>query len=462
MNNELRTSLIMDLKGNLSVGVRRNERAIQRMSRNGQRNLRGLDRGFRRHGESVFGLIGRYKSLAAVAAGAAASNNVIETDARFTQFGINADLDDKQVEALKRKIFDVANRPDIRVKPSEILGGVEEVVKQTGNPKFAISNLENIGRLISATDTSGRDAGATIANLFNQFDIKKADIIAQSLDTMAKGGKKGAFELADFATQMNTVGAAYASTGRKGNKAVVELDAIMQMVRRTSGSAESAATNFERLISTITAEKVQELRDRNIDLSKSPPDIIKQIIRATGGDEEKLSEVFDIRALRGMRAFGLQFKAKKGFELFDELLAIKGTGETLTADSLRKAKTAKSTKQSVFTGGEKIINSLLSTNLKDMSSVIDKIQTSDSPISEIISLPDKLIRRTASDVGSLNQAAGQLVIDAIRGVFRDEFKATVEIKVEGPATVKKVNRRGRISNFNIDVVQDNGATMVTQ
>ncbi len=391
MANDLRTTVILDLKGNLERNARRNSRAIKDMTRSGNHSLRNLNSGFKRHGSTVTGLIGRYKSLAGVAAIAAAgiaANKVISVDARLTQFGINADIDDSELENVKRKIFSTANLPHIRVKPDEIFSGLEEIQKQTGQKDFAINNLENIGLLISATGAAGRDVGATLSNLFNQLDIKKADAITRSLDLLAIGGKKGAFELADFATQFNTVGAAFASTGSKGEKAVGELNAIMQMVRRTSSTSDSAATNFERLISAITSEKVQELRDSGIKLFKNEetkeflpqPDIIKQIITVTGGDEEKLGRVFDIRALKALRAFGLQYKAGKGFKLFDELLAIKGTGETLRADSLRNAKTAESVKTSISNNFGEFFDDIFSDGTKALAESFDKVDKGESNI----------------------------------------------------------------------------------
>lgn len=450
MSENLRTTVILDLKGNLERNARRNSRAIKDMTRNSNRSLSNLNAGFKRHQGAVSGLIGRYKTLAVVAgiavAGAAAKK-VVGFDARLTQLGINANLDDEAIEKIKQNILSVAGKPGIRVDRNEILGGIEEIIKQTGQEDFAtnVANIENIGKVISAAGATGISAGAVFAGLFSKFDLKKADDITTALNILAEGGKEGAFEFADFATQFNRVGAAMASTGRKGLPAVRELGAVMQMIRETATGSESASTNFERLMSSIFVEKVQELRDRGIDLSQSPPDIIKQIVTLTGGSQEKQGEVFEIRALNALRAFNIPFNRGEGFQKFNEILSIKGEGGILTANSLRKAITAESVNKDIGNSIFGYFDDLFSDSTKALAESFDKVDTGESNV-----------LREAFNLGS---KLGRKALEA-KGLVSEEQKSSVDIHIKSDVPVTVKNLKSSSPNHKLNV--DTGATMVGQ
>ena len=382
---QLKTSVIIDLAGNLERRAKRYGKSMNKFRANAVRNMSMVKKSAHGAGGTMGMMLMKYKMLIAMGATVGSAKFVVDLDERLTQLAINADLAQGAIKLLKKDIYDTATKGGIRTDTSEMIGAIEEIVKRTGDLKLARTNLEGIGMAISATGASGKDIGSMVANLFEKFNIRDANVILKTIDTMSLQGKEGAFELADFATQMNEVAAAYAATGRKGPAAAKEMGAILQMIMRTSGSAAEASTNFQRMLSTITSEKVKELQKRGIQLFDAKelakgikvmrpiPDIIKDIIRTTGGDEEKLAQVFDIRAMRGLRAFALEFKATGAFKDFDKFLAMQGDGATLMADSARKANIAAGAIRNLSTAWKRFSDNVLSGPLQSLADMLNAL-----------------------------------------------------------------------------------------
>ena len=383
---DLRTSVVVDLTGNLPRQARRFGQQFTRFSRTSQRgaavlrrSLAGVDRQLDRIGN-------RYTALIATAALTAAGRQVINFDADLKQLAVDADITDMQLAKVKQQILDVANSANIRVNRNDLLGAMKEIIAQTGDLDVAVDNLRNIGLLMRATGSAGSDAGALVANFYEKFQIRDAQAMLQVLDESALLGKAGAFELRNLATEGNSVTAAYAGTGRVGPVAVREMNALLQVIRRTTPSAAEASTAFERMLSTLTIEKVTDLQKAGIqiwDLEKLKegnkiarpiPDILQDILKATGGDVEILGKIFDIRAMRAVRAFMLEFNANNGaLPSMERFLAVTGDGSQIIKDAGRNAKTAKAALQSLKNTGAEVADSNLSQPLQDAAGVVDAV-----------------------------------------------------------------------------------------
>jgi len=383
---DLRTSVIVDLTGNLPRQARRYGQQFTRFSRTSQRgaavlrrSLAGVDRQLDRIGN-------RYTALIATAGLTAAARQVINFDADLQQLAVDADITDMQLAKVKQQILDVANSADIRVNRNDLLGAMKEIIAQTGNLDVAVDNLRNIGLLMRATGSAGSDAGALVANFYEKFQIRDAQAMLQVLDESALLGKAGAFELRNLASEGNSVTAAYASTGRVGPIAVREMNALLQVIRRTTPSAAEAATAFERMLSTLTIEKVGELQQAGIQIwdidalekgtkiARPIPSILQDILKATGGDIEILGKIFDIRAMRAVQAFMLEFNANNGaLPSMEKFLAVSGDGSQIIKDAGRNARTAKAALQSLKNTGAEVADNNLSNPLKGAAEAVDLV-----------------------------------------------------------------------------------------
>jgi len=349
--SEERIKILVNLAGNVARKARQYAKSMQRFERSTSTSLRRVRRAARAAGRGIKRMGNRYTALAATAAGTVAVRSIASMEDRLTALGIQAGVTDDRLASLKKRIFDVAKQPSVRLDPQEILAGLEKVVSITGNFDVAVGNINNIAHAIRASGSAGEDVGALVANLFQKFNIRDAKTMAKMLGLLSQQGEKGAFELKDLATQGNRVTAAFAATGRTGTAAVREMGALLQMIQRNTGSADEASTAFERMLATITQEKVSELQKNGIQIwdqkqlakgnkvARSIPDIIKDIVIATNGDVQKLSSIFDIRALRAVNAFVLDFKKNKGFKDFNDFLHTEGNSAQLFAESARQADT---------------------------------------------------------------------------------------------------------------------------
>ena len=383
---DLRTSVIVDLKGNLPRQARRFGQQFTRFAKSSKqgaavlrRSLAGVDRQLDRLGN-------RYTALIATASIAAAGRQVINFDADLKQLAVDADITDMQLAKVKSQILEVANSANIRVDRNDLLGAMKEIIAQTGNLDVAVDNLRNIGLLMRATGAAGSDAGALVANFYEKFQIRDAQAMLNVLDESALLGKAGAFELRNLATEGNSVTAAYAGTGRVGPTAVREMNAMLQIIRRTTPSAAEASTAFERLLSTLTIEKVSDLQQAGIQIwdieklkegvkiSRPIPSILKDILTATNGDVEILGKIFDIRSMRAVRAFMLEFNANNGaLPSMERFLAVTGDGSQIIKDAGRNAQTAKAAIQSLKNTGAEFASDKLSDPLKDAAAVVGEV-----------------------------------------------------------------------------------------
>lgn len=355
---DLRASVSVMLRSNVAAVAKGMGDAIRGMAGSADRDLGRVGRAAQLAGNAIDGLGNRYTALVTGAAGLGTAKVLIDQEMRFTRMGIAADMTADQVDAMRREILRVANLPDIRVDSSEITSAIEQILEKTGNLDLARDNIRNIGLAIQATGAAGADVGSMFADAFEKFGIKDSAQILAATDAIAAQGKAGAFTLANLATQGSRVTSAYAVTGRQGVQAMTEMGAALQMIRRGVSSPEQAATAFEALLRTLQdADKVKMLKaggiqimdPKNPKVMRSVIDIMQDIIKKTGGDALKLSQVFDSEAMRAFNGAVAEFKQTGGFESFAKFLEAGGDGSTLMTDSARAAKEASSALQSLKT-----------------------------------------------------------------------------------------------------------------
>lgn len=382
---DLRTSVIVDLAGNLPRQAPRFGQQIEQLGTRGSRSMRMLTGSITATSRGLDRLGNRYTAFLTGAAGAAAVKGVMDFDAQLKQLAVDADITDEQLAKVKQRILDVANSPNIRVNAGELTAGVKEIVARTGELDVALDNLETLGITMRATGSAGEDSAALVANFFEKFRIRDPKQMLATLDEAALLGKEGAFELRDLATEGNSVSAAFAMTGRTGPIAAREMLTLLQIVRRTSSNAAEAGTSFERFIATLTSEKVGMLQKNGIKIwdpeelekgnkmARPIADIVHDILKATGGDPEILSKIFDVRALRAMNAFALEFKETGALPSVEKFMNVVGDGSQIMEDASRNASTAAAAWQQLQNSISRAADRNLSEPLKDLADWADEL-----------------------------------------------------------------------------------------
>ena len=385
MAGELKTSVIIDLSGNLANRARKYGRALGDFSSRGRRQLNRLKSTAAATGRTIGRMGNRYTAMGGAVAAAASARGIINMDARMEALGIQAGRTTEEMQALKREIFATATTANIRVNPDQILDAIEEIVEKTGNLKFARDNIENIGLAMRATGAAGRSTGGIMAE-FEKMGILDPKAVLESLDILTVQGKEGAFTLKDLARMGSRTVTAYTAMGRTGVPAIREMGAALQVIRQGTGSSEMATTAFEALLRTLSdAKKVGILQKGGIQVFdpkalKEGREVLRpinqlmvEIIKKTGGKKTVLSRVFDAEAMRAFNAALGQFNRTGGVAMMDRFMNVTADGSNILADAERNANTAAAALTNLSTAWKKVADAKLTGVIQGTANLMNKL-----------------------------------------------------------------------------------------
>jgi hypothetical protein len=342
---ELRTSLVIDLAGNLQRRAMAAQRAVGGIGRTGTAQFATMNRAMSR---SSSGLLAMGSRAFAVIGGAIAVRRVALTamalEERRERLGVRAQRSTEDMLALWKKVEDAA--ASVNLDPAKLFGAGEEIQEMVGDLAFFEANLLNLARAVQATGAEGHAIGGLAAEL-QKLNIRQPEAVAAALDKLIGKGDKGAFTLGELAALGPRIFAAYSATGRGGPNVVDEIGTAIQMIRGGVGTAEQATTAFEALLRTLQdADKVKFLQRSGIRLFEDDgttlrpiTDLMKDIVLATGGEPLKLSQVFDAEAGRAFSRMNAEFRAGRGFDRLESLGRERGQGR-LETDATRISRVA--------------------------------------------------------------------------------------------------------------------------
>ena len=384
--SKVKTSLVMDMEGNLERKAARYTKAIKGMADRGEVHMGRMTRASRFMGRGLDRLGGRYAGLAAVAGLGYAVTQVGNLQERYTMLGIQADVSDEKIAGLRQQVLDVAIASDVQLNPDKITSAIESILEKTGDLEFAEQNIRNIGLAIRAT---GAEGGA-IGDLFSEFQkqgIKAPEQVLRAIDTLNVQGKEGAFTLKNLAMLGPRVVAAYNALGRSGVPAMREMGAALQVIRQGTGSSEQAATAFEAMLRTFSDnDKLKKLKDLGgiqvFDLdalakgeNKLRPinELMVEIVEAAKGKQLNLSQVFDAEALRAFNSILGEFNRDGGIESLRKFMQVQGDGAATTNDAARAAKNYNAALERLSTSWDKFAESNLTEPVQDLADSINGI-----------------------------------------------------------------------------------------
>lgn len=346
----------------------------------GERSFHSLRAAAGVAGRGIDHLANRYTAFITGAAAIGTGRALVNLEARLTQLGIQAQKSGEEVDVLKARVFAVASQPDIRLDPSELISALERIVEKTGDLELAEGNLVNIAKAIRASAASGADIGALAADFSEKFQVRDPQVVLKVLDGIVNQGKAGAFTLQNMATQGERVTAAYGQLGRTGPEAILEMGAALQLIRKSVGGPEQAATALEALIRTLNdADKVKLLKQGGIRLAdpddpsrlRSVLDIMRDLVRVTKGNPVLLSQVFDSEAMRALNAASLEFRNTGGIASIEKYLAVARDGQQINADAARAAATTAAALQSLSAAWTQVSDAALTPGIRAVADFIN-------------------------------------------------------------------------------------------
>jgi hypothetical protein len=347
---QLKTSLIIDLAGNLQGKAQQYLGSMQRFAAGSSRSMQMFHKSLDLAGRGLDRLGNRYSALITGGALTMQIKEVGDLSARFTQLAVDAHVSVEEIDKIKEKIFEVSQMPKIRVDPSEITSAFEEIVAKSGDLKFAQENLENIAVGIRATGARGVDIGAML-NQYRLQGIRDPEQVRKLLDLQDVLGKQGSFILRDMAQLMPRTASATASLGRSGPEGMREMTAILQYMRPGVESSDMAATAYENFIREITSpEKIKILQRNGVKLfdedarkrgeEKYLPltDIFRQIVEKSHGKRTNLAQVFERESIRGFNNAIAEYKRTGQMKTLDDYLKVQADGTQIGEDATLNAK----------------------------------------------------------------------------------------------------------------------------
>jgi TP901 family phage tail tape measure protein len=261
----------------------------------------------------AFAAAGRFLAPAAVAYGAArAISNFAEVERRMTRIGITADASREEIAAFA---VEARNLASATAQPfNQIAAGADALAAQGRNLSEIRALLPSVARTAQAAGAQTEDI-AKSADAVGTHLMVGAGEMQKAFDIMAEGGKAGQFELKDMARYLPSLAPAAKALGLEGTKGLSELVAMLQVIRKGSGSSEEAATAMNNILQKMSSEETtKRFKKMGVDLEaalkkgraegRNLLEVFEDATwKAVKGDLSQLPKVInDMEFARGMRA----------------------------------------------------------------------------------------------------------------------------------------------------------------
>ena len=361
---DIKTGILLFLKDKFSQEIKGAGAATQKFASTAMSAVNKVDKAFS-------GVAAKLGALGVSLSLGAASNQIIDMDARLTRMGMTADASAEQVNKLKQKIFEAAQDPNIKIDPSKVIDALDVVMTKTGNLEYVEDNIKNIAVALQATGETGESIGDVFSE-FQKFGYS-ASSISQLMDDMVKQGDQGEYTFGKFAKTAKAVLSAYSPIGNSVED-TKKLGAVMQILISGTKNEEAAVTSLDAIMSELADPQKQEklgligvaVRD-STGKFRDLADIMQDTLAVAEkeGNADFLGEIFGMSSMKAVRAF--QQYGKNYKKLTDDLGDTTGA---LEAKSSRMAGTMKANLQNLQTTFLKFADTNLAKPLEKLNDLL--------------------------------------------------------------------------------------------
>lgn len=254
--------------------------------------------------------------------------------------------------------------------PTKMLAGYAQFQAKTGDTETASAGLDRFAKLAKAMNVQLDDmismAGEVSSKLEDGFKPgeQRAQKVYEIIKALTAQGQEGAIEIADLAKETARIGGGAGFFKGDVGETIVKLGSLAQLARQTGGanSAADAARAVAAFVTTLKTPARRKAFEANDVTYKdetgaflSPFEIIKNALKATQGDTEKMNEMFKSSlGTKPVDALAKEFnragKGDAGLAAVDKLLA-KFSGsvsEDVINENLGRAMQTTESKAQVF------------------------------------------------------------------------------------------------------------------
>ena len=244
-----------------------------------------------------------------------------------------------QVQALQDQARSIGAK--YAFDPTKMLAGYAQFQAKTGDTATATAGLDRFAKLAKAMNVELDDmismAGEVSSKLEDGFKPgeERAEKVYQIIKALTAQGQEGAIEIADLAKETARIGGGAGFFKGDIGDTIVRLGSLAQLARQTGGanSSADAARSVAAFVTTLKTPARRKAFDaagveyKDKDGSFLDPfTIIKNALRATQGDTEKMNEMFKSSlGTKPVDALAKEFnragKGEAGIQAVDKLLA---------------------------------------------------------------------------------------------------------------------------------------------
>lgn len=372
MANELETSILLRLTGNIDQQAARYSRSIDQMAKSSSRSLGVMRGSVHAMGKGLDMMGNRYTALLTGGGMTAAAMQVANFDAQMTRLGTNVGLTTEQVKRWKAQVQSAANASDIRIDNGAMAEAVDTLLSKTGDIEFTEKNIRNLGLAVQGFGADAKSVGGLVAQMWEK-NIRDSAKVEEFYDRLFDQFARGSLSVAEIARISPKL---LSLTQNQGPQAAAELTGLAQIFVKTTGSADEAATSIASVMKVFSnAEALKFFKEKGIKVFQDDGktlrplnQLLREIVERAGESEIKLRQVFtEDTAIAGLRSL----LPKENRALFDEM--VNGTvqlGRTQRA-AAENANTFKASLQSLTNAMEKFADKKLSDPLQATADFIN-------------------------------------------------------------------------------------------
>lgn len=227
----LKTSLIIDLAGNIQARARQYGSALGGLARKGRAAMQGLRSAAVNLGRAMDGMAGKYTAAIAGAGLAYKGLQALKTsaslDKQLARVAYTADMSRAQTEELRAALYAMAR--DTGQPVEDLLEGFNGLVQSGQSFGEALATIKAINPAMAVTGASASvlASGMTVAAQAFKFDLSNPEVARRVLDQMVVAGKLGNAELEDLS-------AIFARVGNNARSAGLGFEATLAFLERLS------------------------------------------------------------------------------------------------------------------------------------------------------------------------------------------------------------------------------------
>lgn len=259
-------------------------------------------------------------SVYGAGAGLNAANRAFAQNERaMTRIAVTADASRAAQQASWTELQRLADETAQPV--DKVREGLDALVASGRTLPEAMAFLPAVAKTAQASGSEVSDIAKTADSVGESFKLAGADMQA-AFDIMAAGGKAGKFELKDMARYLPSLGPAASAIGFEGKKGLSDLVAMLQVMRKGSGTAEEAVASMNNILNKMESdETTKKFKELGVDSEaafkkaraegKNLVEVFEQLMnKALKGDRSRIGELIqDQEFRRGAQAL-MMFKGE--------------------------------------------------------------------------------------------------------------------------------------------------------